>query len=437
MPEDSTKRLAFALAVGLLLLLTSVPLASHAAAAAPTTTSGIIIPLYSYPDSAWNTVIQQKEANPSVPMTVIIDPSNGPGSTYSSTYNSWIVKLRDAGITVLGYVFTSFAARGAASVETDIAAYKQMYWVNGIFLDEMSNVPSHEPYYSTLTAYAHSEGFPLVVGNPGTSVPSSYLGTVDVILTFESPSIPSISTLAAYTAGQSKSGFAVVSYSVSSISMSSVSLLANYAAYIYVTDGSMPAPYSGLPSYFAALVSDLRTFISSTTSLTVQSVDSNGKPLTGLWTAISSNGAVVEEGYTPLAFQGTTGAQYTVSVSNYGSAHFTHWQDGTTSAWKTVTLSKATALTASFSTSLPITVQSVTSSGASVAGMNAYIVYQGNMVDNGFTTMTYAGIPGATYTVCVNNYQNLVFSHWGDGSTTACKTFVLSQVTQLTATYNT
>ncbi len=41
------------------------------------------------------------------------------------------------------------------------------------------------------------------------------------------------------------------------------------------------------------------------------------------------------------------------------------------------------------------------------------------------------------YTVCVNNYQNLVFSHWDDGTTSSCRTLTLSENVQLTATYNT
>ena len=204
-----------------------------------------------------------------------------------------------------------------------------------------------ESYYTALTAYAHSEGFPLVVGNPGDLGPSRpHFGTTDVILAFENPALPTMSTLATTTAGQPKSEFAVVSYAIPSLSMSSVSMMANYASYIYVTNGINPDPYTALPSYFSTLVSDVKTFLSTTTPLTVQAADVNGKAVTGLWTTVSLNGNVVDEGYTPLSFLGTTGDKYAVSVPSFQSYNFKHWQDGSTTPTKTVTLSASTALTA-------------------------------------------------------------------------------------------
>ncbi len=90
----------------------------------------------------------------------------------------------------------------------------------------------------------------------------------------------------------------------------------------------MPNPYASLPSYLAALVADAQP---TTSTISVQSVDLSGEPVTGLWTTIASGGVIVESGYTPLTFTGTTGTQYTVTVSNYGSYTFNHWQNGSTS----------------------------------------------------------------------------------------------------------
>jgi hypothetical protein len=431
------KKIVLTLISLLLLGVGSVPLASHVAASTSGSGTGIIIPLYIYPGSAWNTIIQSKQSNPTVPITVVVNPGNGPGSSKSATYASWIPKMQAAGITVIGYVPTSYAARSTSSIESNISTYKSWYAVNGIFLDEMSNKAGYESYYSSLTAYAHSIGLPLVVGNPGTHVPSAYFGTVDELLVYENPGMPSMSTLSSYTAGGTKSEFALTSYSIASLTTPEVSLLGNYAASFYITSGVWPSPYSTLPSYFPTLVSDVKSFLATTTPLVVQTVDTTGKAVDGLFATVSSGGNVVAEGFTPFTFLGTTGGQYTVTISNYESQIFSHWQDGSTNPSQSVTLTKPTTITASFSTTLSIAVNAVTSSGAALTGLMTVVYSQGSVVDQGFTPLTYIGSPGASYKVCVENYQSDIFSHWNGGSTSACETVTLSQDLQLTATYST
>ena len=346
--ENSSRAILLALAACLVLAGSSVPSVSHAAASTTTAGPGLLIPLYIYPGSAWTTVIQQKTAHPSVPVTVIINPDSGPGSSFSSTYGTWITQLRDAGITVLGYVYTSYGARSTSSVEADIATYKQWYSVNGIFLDEMTNQPGHESYYSALTSYAHSEGLPLVVGNPGASLPAGYVGTVDVLLIFENGYIPTASTLQTSTMGDAPSDFAIVSYDVASLSSSAVSMISQYSSYIYVTNGVSPNPYSSLPSYFSTLVADLQP---SSFSVTVNSVTPSGASLNGMYTLVYYNGTAIDDGFTPLSYTGTGGNQYTVCVDNYQNYVFSHWQDGLTSSCRTLGLSSDLTLTATYSTS--------------------------------------------------------------------------------------
>ncbi len=215
----SSRTLSYILLASFLSLALMIPLAAPSMASTQSSSSsgGIIIPLYSYPGSAWGTIITQKAAHPSVPITVIVNPDSGPGASKDPNYATWISKLDAAGVTVIGYVHTSYGARSAATVESEISTYKSWYQVTGIFLDEMANVPGYESYYSSLTSYAHSLGFSLVVANPGAAVPSSYVGTADVIVIYESAGVPSASTLAARTMGLAKSGFATMSYAVSSL----------------------------------------------------------------------------------------------------------------------------------------------------------------------------------------------------------------------------
>jgi hypothetical protein len=429
-----------------LLLVLCIPAISSAMAYIPgkapaggASASGVIIPLYSYPGSSWNAIIQQKVAYPSVPITVIVNPSSGPGASKDPNYVTWINDLRSAGVNVFGYVYTSYGARSASSVAADINTYKAWYGVNGIFLDEMSNVAGHESYYSALTSYAHSLGLNTVVGNPGAAVPNSYIGAVDVIVIYENAGIPSASALGTSTMGLSKSGFATMSYGVSSLTSSSVSAVASYAGYVFITDEGMPNPYSSLPSYFASLVSDLKatpsTPLSTASSLLIQSTDMSGNAVTGLWTTVSYNGNVVASGFTPLTFDGTTGAEYTVSVSNYGEYFFSHWENGNASPSRTITLTQSQTLTASYSTSASINVQSVTQSGAAFSGLWTTIAYNNNIVASGFTSLSYTGVPGDSYTVCVGNYGSFTFIHWDDQSTDSCRSVTLLQNVLLTATY--
>jgi hypothetical protein len=392
--------------------------------------------LYSYPGSSWNAIIQQKLAYPSVPITVIVNPDNGPGASKDPNYATWINNLRSAGVNVLGYVYTSYAGRGAGSVMADISTYKSWYAVNGMFLDEMSNMAVEESYYSALTSYAHSLGLSTVVGNPGASVPASFVGAVDVIVIYENAGMPSASSLGSSTMGLNKGGFATMSYGVSSLTPSSVSAVAAYAGYIYITNEGMPNPYSALPSYFAALVSDLKATSPAASSLLIRSTDMSGNAVTGLWTTVTSNGNVVASGYTPLTFNGTIGEQYTVSVSNYGQYLFNHWENGNENPSRTLTLTQSTTLTASYSTSASINVQSDSQSGASLPGMWTTVSYNGNVVASGYTSLSYTGVPGNTYTVCMGNYESYVFNHWDNLSTNPCRTVTLSQNIGLTAVYS-
>jgi glucose/arabinose dehydrogenase len=86
-------------------------------------------------------------------------------------------------------------------------------------------------------------------------------------------------------------------------------------------------------------------------SLTVRSADLSGDTITGMFTAISSsNGTVLQEGYTPLTFTRDEGSTYTVTVADFGSREFDHWDDETTNRTRTVTLDQDTTITAHYDT---------------------------------------------------------------------------------------
>jgi spherulation-specific family 4 protein len=335
----------------------SANVAQVSGAVTSTTITGVIVPLYTYPTSTtWDTMIQSKIANPSVPMVAIINPSSGPGSAQDLNYVTGIQELQAANITVLGYTYTSYSSRSASAVQADEDKYKAWYNVNGIFFDEMSNIAGEESYYKNLDTYAKALGFTLTVGNPGTDTLSSYVGTVDNIVIYESSGLPSLSYLDGWHSNYDKRNFSMLPYGVSTLDSSYVASAISYLGYIYITNDALSNPWDSLPPYFADLVATIATANSgqapdgspapSQHTITVQSADLKGKPITGMWTTVKKDGATIQTGYTPLSFAAQDGVTYDVSVSNYKQHVFDHWDDGTKTNQRTITTSQDMTLTA-------------------------------------------------------------------------------------------
>ncbi len=472
--EDRYKRIFSTGYVALLLGAVAVgfavaPQNTHAASSP----LGVMIPLYTYPtDASWAAVIQAKQAYPNVPFIAVINPNSGPGGSQDSNYVQGIKNLQGAGIRVLGYVDTAYAGDSLSSVEANVNLYKSWYAVDGIFFDDMTNVAGYESYYSTLSAYVHSliPGS-TTIGNPGTSVPTSYIGTLDVLDIYESSPYPSLSFIT--YSGYSPNYFSNIVYGVP-LSTSYLTSIVGINSWVYVTDANLPNPYDVLPSYFISEVATLSSIdgtvaiTSSSTSsggaasLSVNSADLSGNAITGMWTTWNQNGAVLASGYTPTTFTGTSGGTYTVTVADYGSTVFCHWQDGSTNPDRTLTLSGNSAVTAYYSTSgscpattttttssstttssttsttqsvVSITVQSATSSGT-LSGMWTVVSQNGVTLLTGYTPLTFMATAGGSYTISVANYGNYVFSHWSTGSTSPTITISPSQTMTLTAYYS-
>jgi hypothetical protein len=222
--------------------------------------TGVIVPLYSYPTSTeWDRLINVKNAHPSVPMVAIVNPTSGPGSTWSSDYVSGINDLRNSGIKVLGYVYTSYGSRSIAEVKSEIDKYGSWYNVHGILFDEMSNIPGNENYYRELTNYVYSKGLTFSAGNPGTSTTESYIGTVDTITIYEGQGVPATSLLNDRTFANKyhKRNFNYVAYGVPSLDTSATKNTASYLGWFYITNDNLPNPWSTLPSYLEQLVAAL------------------------------------------------------------------------------------------------------------------------------------------------------------------------------------
>jgi hypothetical protein len=427
-----------AMAIG----VTALPSAVHAAS----TPVGIVIPLYTYPtDGTWTTVINAKHAYPNVPFIAVINPASGPGTAQDSNYVQGIKNLQAAGIKVLGYVATGYTANSIASDESKIALYNTWYAVNGIMFDEMSNTAGAETYYSTLNSYVHSlVPGSTTMGNPGTSVPTSFIGTMDALCIYESGGYPSISFIT-YN-GYSPSNFGVIAFGVG-LDTTFLSRLSGVSAWVYATNANLPNPYGALPSYFTSEVAALSSIDSGTTtstssstpstsstttsktstssstttstsspaSLSVSSVSLGGSAVKGIYTTWNQNGVVLATGFTPTTFTGTSGGSYTVSVSNYLSTVFCHWLDGNTNPTRTLTLTGNTGLTAVYSTTgscspAPPTTYAVTFTESGLTAGTSWSV-----------TLNSATLSSTSTSITFNNVAGGSFS-WSTAPTLSCGT---------------
>jgi len=256
---------------------TSKPTTPHAATASPTTrptstgssSSGsstgcsgglkLLVPLYMYPGAPWDTVA----ASGSVVSTVaIINPDSGPGNGPDSTFTTYMNKLHQAGVEMIGYVHTSYGARAIADVKAEIDIYATQFpLLVGIFLDEAAATASEVSYYTELYTYIMGmPGWKYDVINPGAVPTSGYLNAATQIVSFEdtvskfaSSANPSFATCS------NKDQFAVITYAASSSQMQSAvssAVSKGYYGWVYVTDGAAGCcTYNTLASYYASMAS--------------------------------------------------------------------------------------------------------------------------------------------------------------------------------------
>ena len=83
---------------------------------------GVLVPGYFYPaqGSAWDSL---NLAAQRVPLIAIMNPNNGPATSFNADYGRAVTALRNAGGLVIGYVYSSYTSRAIAEVKTDIDRY--------------------------------------------------------------------------------------------------------------------------------------------------------------------------------------------------------------------------------------------------------------------------------------------------------------------------
>ena len=233
--------------------------------------TGVFVALYMYPSgsgaSSWQQVYDAKIRHPSVPFVIAFNPASGPGWNHDSNIEYWVNKLRSVGVIALGYTADSYGGRSISSMNADADKYMRWYNADGLFIDEFTNKPGYESHYRSVTSYAKSIGMKMTLGNPGTDVPRTYIGTVDVLNITEGVGYMPISWLSdcvLCSAGQGwhdeydKRNFSYTRYGISWLDTSFEVNSSKWVGLLYITDGNdSNSRWFHLPSYFGTLVATL------------------------------------------------------------------------------------------------------------------------------------------------------------------------------------
>lgn len=230
-----------------------------------TPTLRLLYPLYSYPnwyqpDSyIWDDVAA---ANSQVPITAIINPNNGPDSCPpNSDYQRGLSDLRNGGVTILGYIYTSYGQRPLETVKAEVDLYRECFDVDGIFFDEAANDTLSLAYYQDLYSYVKTtlDG-DMVIINPGSQIEQDYIKTPggDSAIVFEDLSAnwslyqpDDYLSSGDYTAEH----FAAIVHTVPDTDTMRSHLdlaVARNIGYVYITDDVEPNPFDQLPRFWQA-----------------------------------------------------------------------------------------------------------------------------------------------------------------------------------------
>lgn len=195
----------------------------------------------------------------------VINPSSGPGSSASTSYQN-LMNKKPAGVKIIGYVYSDYGSRSLASVQADVDKYYAWYpSVDGIFVDEADNSSCtvEQNYYRPLYQYIKGKSASAtVVLNPGAVTVECYVNSSDILITFEDIFSNYNTTWHsghAWEVNYPASRFWHLVHATSGADMATALNLSRQrnAGWVYVTDDVLPNPWDSLPSYWSSEVADV------------------------------------------------------------------------------------------------------------------------------------------------------------------------------------
>ncbi|MEW4567021.1 spherulation-specific family 4 protein [Tautonia sp. JC769] len=223
----------------------------------------ILVPAYFYPGGSglddWKRLIASAAR---APIVAVVNPASGPGDAPNQDYAN-VIRGGAAipGLTMIGYVNTEFGARPRPAIEADIDRWARFYpEIRGIFLDAQSVDAEDVGLYVELHDSARNAiGDALVVTNPGIICAEDYFerGATDLAVVFENSRGFDEFDMPLWRLRYRPERFAALPHGVASADAMEAAVRqagAKGIGSIFVTDGTMPNPWGGLPPYWDEMV---------------------------------------------------------------------------------------------------------------------------------------------------------------------------------------
>jgi Spherulation-specific family 4 len=236
-------RVASAVLAGLGALATGVY--GNASGATALTSVKIGVPAYFWPGGYWDKVV----AGSADISFAVANIATGPGAAKNTAFVTQFAAARAAGIKLYGYVDTTYGARSAAAIKTDIANYKAWYGITNIFFDETPWACDNTAYYVDLQSVVHANGGTGIL-NPGGSSLECWAPVGDIIVNFEGSGATYDSwSPDAWTNQYPASKFWHIVYGTLAAQVPNVvtKTKERNAATVFVTDDIMPNPFDRMP----------------------------------------------------------------------------------------------------------------------------------------------------------------------------------------------
>lgn len=233
--------------------------------------NGLLLPFYIYPagggaETHYANLIALARSSHTSSLTVIVNPSNGPGTVTDGNYTDAIVKMQSAGIRVIGYIDTDYpyiAGHGSVSLaqaEALVDRWLALYpMIDGIFFDDMSYqsplLSNVQTYFNSLYIYCKKHGL-FDICNPGAQVVDAYYTTAlaDVLVISETSDFPSEASLSlySYNTDHPYTKRAILVYGTGVWDKSKFQMCMKYAQYVFCNDGfDLPNPWGDTTPHLA------------------------------------------------------------------------------------------------------------------------------------------------------------------------------------------
>lgn len=224
----------------------------------------VLVPAYFYPvpGSPWSRLNAMASAHPGR-IHAIGNPASGPGGAIDPNYSATFNAFRASGGKLLGYVDSNYGQRPLGAVRADIVKWFAFYPLDGIFVDQMDNVPGgHERYYAWIHGFVKRH-LPqaIVVANPGVSTTPSYLQlgatTIASALCIHENSTNFLQWSAdPWVASFPRERFYALPYAVGASGWHACvdHAFAENVGWFFTTNDVLPNPWDTLPPYFETMV---------------------------------------------------------------------------------------------------------------------------------------------------------------------------------------